>query len=203
MSFFDEIVQQIFSSSKEQKPLEMLESIRRTTKEEIQYNKWAQSNEARSLLVKISEAVELKRKGISDVKPQIILAESNFANALSIIFNQSDDESVSRLLMDYFKEVILSINYYLQIAERKIKENKNSVQVNEMYFLKPVINSKDFDKPPIKQLYGNIILERVLINNRPKYLKVQANVYNDRFYQKAIPFNDLLSFILKPNYECE
>lgn len=203
MSFFDEIIQQIFASAQAQKPLEMLESVKRTTKEDIQYNKWIQSNEARSILVKIAEAVELKRKGINDVKPQIILAESNYANALSIIFNNNDDESVSRLLMDYFKEVILSINYYLQVAERKIKENKNSVQVNEMYFLKPVINSEDFNNPPIKQLYGNIILERVLLNNKPQYLKIQANVYNDRFYQKALPFNDLLAFILKPNYECE
>jgi hypothetical protein len=72
-----------------------------------------------------------------------------------------------------------------------------------MYFLKPEIKAEDFDNPPIKQLYGNIMLERVLLNNQPQYLKIQANIYNDRYYQNALPFNDLLSFILKPNYECE
>lgn len=203
MSFFDEIIQKVFAHQKSDKPLEMLESVKRSIKEEIQYNKWIQSNEARSALVKISESIELKRLGGKDVKPQVILSESNYANALSIIFNNRDDEAISRLLMDYFKEVILSINYRLQVSERKIKENQNSVQVKEMYFLKPEIKVDDFDNPPIKQLYGNIILERVLLNNQPQYLKIQANVYNDRFYQNALPFNDLLNFILKPNYECE
>lgn len=203
MSFFDEIIQKVFARQKDDKPLELLESVKRTSKEEIQYNKWAQSNEARSALVKISEAIDLKRQGEKDVKPQVIIAESNYANALSIIFNNRDDEAISRLLMDYFKEVILSINYRLQVTERKIKEIKNSVQVKEMYFLKPEIKAEDFDNPPIKQLYGNIMLERVLLNNQPQYLKIQANIYNDRYYQSALPFNDLLSFILKPNYECE
>lgn len=203
MSFFDEIIQKVFAHQKPDKPLEMLESVKRSVKEEIQYNKWTQSNEARSALVKISESIELKRLGGKDVKPQVILSESNYANALSIIFNNRDDEAISRLLMDYFKEVILSINYRLQVTERKIKENQNSVQVKEMYFLKPEIKAEDFDNPPIKQLYGNIILERMLLNNQPQYLKIQANIYNDRYYQNALPFNDLLNFILKPNYECE
>lgn len=203
MSFFDEIIQKIFVNQKPDKPLELLESIKRTSKEEIQYNKWAQSNEARSALVKISEAIELKRLGEKNVKPQIIISESNFANALSIIFNNKDDEAISRLLMDYFKEVILSINYRMQVSERKIKEFQNSVQVKEMYFLKPEINANDFNNPPIKQLYGNIIIERMLLNNLPQYLKIQSNIYSDRFYQQALPFNELLSFILKPNYECE
>jgi hypothetical protein len=203
MSFFDDIIQKIFAHQKPDKPLEMLESVKRTQKEEIQYNKWIQSNEARSALLKISEAVELKRLGEKNVKPQVIIAESNYANALSIIFNNRDDEAISRLLMDYFKEVILSINYRLQINERKLKETQNSVQLKEMYFLKPDIKAEDFNNPPIKQLYGNIIIERVLLNNQPQYLKIQANIYNDRYYQTALPFNDLLSFILKPNYECE
>jgi hypothetical protein len=203
MSFFDDIIQKIFAHQKPDKPLEMLESVKRTQKEEIQYNKWIQSNEARSALLKISEAVELKRLGEKNVKPQVIIAESNYANALSIIFNNRDDEAISRLLMDYFKEIILSINYRLQINERKLKETQNSVQLKEMYFLKPDIKAEDFNNPPIKQLYGNIIIERVLLNNQPQYLKIQANIYNDRYYQTALPFNELLSFILKPNYECE
>lgn len=203
MSFFDEIIQKIFVNQKPDKPLELLESIKRTSKEEIQYNKWAHSNEARSALVKISEAIELKRLGEKNIKPQIIISESNFANALSIIFNNKDDEAISRLLMDYFKEVILSINYRMQVSERKIKEFQNSVQVKEMYFLKPEKNANDFNNPPIKQLYGNIIIERMLLNNLPQYLKIQSNIYSDRFYQQALPFNELLSFILKPNYECE
>lgn len=203
MSFFDEIIQKIFAHQKPDKPLEMIESVKRSIKEEIQYNKWMQSYEARSTLVKIAESIELKRLGEKNVKPQVILSESNYANALSIIFNNRDDEAISRLLMDYFKEVILGINYSLQVTERKIKEIQNSVQIKEMYYLKPEIKAEDFDNPPIKQLYGNIILERVLLNNQPQYLKIQSNIYNDRYYQNALPFNDLLQFILKPNYECE
>lgn len=174
MSFFEEIIKKVFAHQKPDKPWEMIESVKRSVKEEIQYNKWTQSNEARSALVKIADAIDLKRLGEKDVKPKIILSESKYANALSIIFNNRDDEAISRLLMDYFKEVILSINYRLQVTERKIKENQNSVQVKEMYFLKPEIKAEDFDNPPIKQLYGNIILERVLLNNHPQYLKIQA-----------------------------
>jgi hypothetical protein len=203
MSFFNELIQKIFESEKPDKPLEIIECVKRTQKEQIQYNKWLQSNQARSTLLKIAEAVELNRLGKKNVNPQVIIAESNYANALNIIFNNRDDEAISRLLMDYFKEMILSINYRIQLNERRIKENQNSVHLSEMYFLKPDIKAEDFNNPPIKQLYGNIIIERVLLNNQPQYLKIQANIYNDRYYQTALPFNDLLSFILKPNYECE
>jgi hypothetical protein len=203
MSFFDEIIQKIFAHQKPDAPLEMIETIKRSVKEEIQYNKWTQSNEARSALVKISEAIELKKAGEKLVKPQVIISESTYANALSIVFSSRDDEAISRLLFDYFKEVILSIDYKLQVSERKLKETKGMLQVKEMFYLKPEIKAEDFDHPPIKQLYGNIILERVLLNNHPQFIKLQANIYNDRYYQPAKDFNDLVSFILKPNYECE
>jgi hypothetical protein len=203
MSFFDDIVEKIFTPDVPDKPMEMVESIRRSAKEEIQFNKWSQSNEARSVLVKISEAIAKKRNGKASLKPNVIISESNYANALTIIFSNKDDELLSRLLFDYFKEVILSIEYNQQIAERRIKENGAHVQTKEIYYLKPHIKADDFENPPIKQLYGNIILERVLLNNQPQYIKVQANIHNDRFYLPAKDFNELLSFILKPNYECE
>ena len=44
----------------------------------------------------------------------------------------------------------------------------------------------------MSQLYGNISLEKIRINQQPSYFKLLASVYSDRLYYDAKPFDDLM-----------
>jgi hypothetical protein len=45
----------------------------------------------------------------------------------------------------------------------------------------------------ISQLYGNVAIEKITLNNQPNYLKVLATFYSDRLYQDPMPFEELVN----------
>ncbi|MFT6053161.1 MAG: hypothetical protein ACJAS3_000119 [Roseivirga sp.] len=42
------------------------------------------------------------------------------------------------------------------------------------------------------QLYGNILIEYVMIVRKPSYIKLMANIYQDRMYSEALAFDELI-----------
>ena len=48
------------------------------------------------------------------------------------------------------------------------------------------------------QKFGNILIEKTEIDRKPSYLKLMANVYQDRLYSEAKPFSELIEQLFKP-----
>ncbi|GAB3539057.1 hypothetical protein GCM10027443_35170 [Pontibacter brevis] len=48
------------------------------------------------------------------------------------------------------------------------------------------------------QQYGNILLDYVKVNHQPGYIRFVANVYNDPYFSKPLPFDELLEKVLQP-----
>lgn len=90
-------------------------------------------------------------------------------------------------MLEHFREVTESLGYRKQIADRRMSERGTDVHCTERIYLKPDLLA-GFD-PPLDQLYGNVHLELVLLNEQPSYLKVMAHVYQDRNYKTAMPFD--------------
>lgn len=49
------------------------------------------------------------------------------------------------------------------------------------------------------QLYGNILLDYIKVNNQPGYIRLVANVYNDPYFSKPLSFDKLLQKVLQPD----
>ena len=53
------------------------------------------------------------------------------------------------------------------------------------------------ENPPFNQEFGNISIELICQDDLPETLKFSATNYNDRAYQKAKPFGQLMQHLLK------
>jgi hypothetical protein len=49
------------------------------------------------------------------------------------------------------------------------------------------------------QLYGNVLLDYIKVNKRPGFIRFAANSYQDAFFSKPLPFEELLEKTLQPH----
>jgi hypothetical protein len=81
---------------------------------------------------------------------------------------------------------------YEQVSlDRKLEEVNEQVKETEKFYFKPPLQLPK-EGELISQLYGNISLEKIRINQQPSYFKLLASVYSDRLYYDAQPFDDLM-----------
>jgi hypothetical protein len=104
-----------------------------------------------------------------------------------------------RFVLDLFQERTEALGYRKQLAERRYSVKPNGVHCLERCYLKPELSSGI--EPPIDQIFGNVHLELVLLNDEASYLKVMAHVYNDRNYLKARPFADFAERLMMPGQD--
>ncbi len=160
-----------------------------------QYNRkyaiWKSHGHYHELLNDIRTSYELKLKGIEQ-NPHVHILNSQYANGIAIGYSDYFVESDFPNLSDLFAERIMPLGYKTANKDLLIRDKSGYTESIEKYYLKPIINSD----PPLDQKFGNILVEHVKINDKPSYLKLSANVYNDRLYSKALDFKTLLEKIL-------
>jgi hypothetical protein len=96
---------------------------------------------------------------------------------------------------------VLALGYQQVSLDRKLEEINEQVKQTEKFYFKPPLQMPQ-EGEPITQLYGNISLEKVSINNTPSYIKLLAAIYSDRNYQDAKPFDELMDKLFEhPSHE--
>ncbi len=81
-------------------------------------------------------------------------------------------------------------------ADRSLFDKDKYVETKERYYLKPIINAENTNEL-FNQRFGNIMVEQVLIDNKPSYLKFMASIYSDRLYTEALGFEELMEAIFE------
>ncbi len=101
-------------------------------------------------------------------------------------------------LMDWFRDVVLANGYQIYTSDVTLAEKAESVQATERHYLKPAFDKEL--KLPLKQLFGNVLMEYVKYGEKPAYLKIMANCYSDRNYQPPQPFEELTELLFDPSF---
>jgi hypothetical protein len=94
------------------------------------------------------------------------------------------------------KDKTLNLGYKLVNADRSLFDKDKYVETKERYYLKPIIDAQNSDEL-FNQRFGNIMIEQVLIDNKPSYLKFMASIYSDRLYTKALDFEELMAVVFE------
>jgi hypothetical protein len=102
-------------------------------------------------------------------------------------------------LSDYFKDTLLTLDYMLRSAQREITDKATYISTVERYYLKPESKQAMSEGKQINQLYGNLLLENVWVDEKPSYLKVLSTVYADRSFTPALKFADLVQILFQIN----
>lgn len=161
----------------------------------LDVKKWMDSKDGKELFAKISRSYHFKTIQIEE-RPQIHVLDSKYARGFAITYDDPLDEQTFSLLFLAFAQRVLALGYRQVSLDRKMEEINEQVKVTDKFYFKPPL--KVLAKNELNsQLYGNISIEKISINNQPNYLKVLATFYSDRLYQDPEPFDQFLDHILE------
>lgn len=191
-NFLDDLFKKVFKPS-EKVPMKVKENFTVKDIDQLDLNSWIHSEESKALFSLIYKNYHFKRSGIND-RPQVHIFESPYANGFALTYEQPlESKSFSRLFLA-FSQRILALGYEQVSLDRKLEEINDQVKVTEKFYFKPPLQLPEAGEL-ISQLYGNVALEKVTVDNEPSYIKLLATVYSDRLYQDAIPFDQLMDGI--------
>ncbi len=175
------------------------ENILYKEEEIVHAKKWMNSKEGDELFAQISKAYHFKTIQIQE-RPQIHILESKYARGFAITYEAPLDEQTFSLLFLALAHRVLALGYRKVSLDRKMEEINEQVKVTDKYYFKPPL--KDIvENQLISQLYGNIAIEKISVNNQPNYLKVLATFYSDRQYQDPKPFDQFLDHLFEATHD--
>lgn len=193
MSFFDDVVGKLFGRQSP-KAAFVHEVLKRSDREIQRFETWKATESASSLIDDVERAYFMKKKGIISAV-EVHLLNSKYSNGFAISFNDQFDEDSFTHMFDFLKERGLAQGYKLSQGDRRILNKETYEETIEKWYLKPVAEELDGVS---NQRFGNILIEKTEIDRKPSYLKLMANVYQDRLYSKAEPFSELIEQLFKP-----
>lgn len=167
-------------------PVAVHQLLKRSDKETDDYEAWLNEKRYNPMLEYITAELESKAPQ-ADVLPFSHTA----SNGIVIYFDDWTTERDFKHFLFWMAYRISRLGYIQVHADKYIKEDGNVVETKSRIYLKTRST-----KTPVDQLYGNILLELVGNNNKPSYIKLQANTYSDRNFKEPQPFGELLAQLL-------
>ena len=165
------------------------ENFRRSEEEDERVKRWMFSAEGRMTFGRVLKNYELKKPGLQDNR-EMHLVTSPYANGVAISYDTSLPAKTFSDLFFAFGLRMLDLGYYRVSLDRTIREEAELVRTTERQYYKPYVAVVDGLKTD--QLFGNVSIENVLIDNKPSFLKVLATVYSDQHYLDARPFDQFM-----------
>ncbi len=172
------------------------EALVRSEEYESERKDWMERGHHQVALRSIGQAYRTKRSGREPIETDLFLHDSPYGNGFFFTYREAFGERGFSFLFDLFRDRALELGYRKYHSDRRILEKAQHYETIERHFLKPPIN-KEMDVKKGDQLYGNLLIEQELIDDRPSYIKVMAHVYSDGLYHHPLPFEELVGNLLE------
>jgi hypothetical protein len=173
-------------------PFTLHEPLKRTKHQEMSYTLWVEEKGYQLIAESIRQAIALGGKiSLDDAPVEVVELRHKTSNGLAI-YNRSTlaNEEFEHFFF-WLGSQVRDLGYVQAHADRYIKEHGVIMENKSRIYLKPIPTGN----MPMTQRFGNIHLELYSENQVVKSLKIQANVYSDRSYLPAEPFDELLDAI--------
>lgn len=164
-----------------------------------QANVWMNSSKGREIVAQISRSYHFKTIQIEE-SPQIHILDSKYARGFAITYDDPLDEQTFFLLFLTFAQRVLALGYRKVSLDRKMEEINEQVKVTDKFYFKPPLNELA-ENELNSQLYGNISIEKISVDNQPNYLKILATFYSDRLYHDPKPFDQFLDHLFEVTHD--
>ncbi|MEP0711417.1 hypothetical protein [Algoriphagus sp.] len=193
-NFLDDLFNKVFKTSGKT-PIYHKENIVLKEEELADAIRWMESAEGLGVFARISKSYHFKTIQIEE-HPQVHIMNSKYARGFAVSYDEPLDQQTFSLLFLAFAQRVLALGYRQVSLDRKIEEINEVVKVTDKFYLKPPLAAWVGEKQ-LSQLYGNISIEKITINNQPSYIKVLASFYSDRQYQDPQPFDQFIDHLLE------
>ncbi|MBN3522128.1 hypothetical protein JYB62_19145 [Algoriphagus lutimaris] len=196
-NFFDDLLKKVFQSSEEM-PVNHKENFSIKENELQEALEWSQREDGKKFMELINKNYHFKKAQINK-NPQVHILESPYANGIAVSYDLPFDTKSFSLLFLAFSQRVLALGYRRVSLDRKFEEIKDQVKITEKFYFKPPLKSSD-DGELISQLFGNITLEKISIDNTPSFIKLLVTIYSDRLYKNPKPFDQFLDLLFEVDY---
>jgi hypothetical protein len=167
--------------------------IERSEAERKLYAQWLQSPARQEMLCWLQEEYEYYQKNNRSRDRAIGFLRIPSVNGFVIEYDPhrwDADDFIS--FFDFFKERLKALGYRAHLSDIKVSHCGGIVETVQRHYLKPPRLIPQEDNEPVEQLYGNVMVNLCLHNERIVHLKFSATHYNDRCYLPARDFGLLL-----------
>ena len=188
--FFADLLKKIFPPSTSNQALSVKENFSVKEKDLQDLETWNESEASKTLYDLVYRNYHYKRAQINE-SPEVHVFSSVYANGFALSYGPPLDPNSFSLLFLGLSRRIIALGYEQVSLDRKLEEVNEQVKETEKFYFKPPLQLPK-EGELISQLYGNISLEKIRINQQPSYFKLLASVYSDRLYYDAKPFDDLM-----------
>jgi hypothetical protein len=191
MNFFDYIRNKLFSGGQPENYPVIHEELKRKEKEVEKYEKWKISPSCNELLSFVHSQFELSKLELED---QSMIRVLNTKSSYGFMLRFPNHLSVSEFehFFDLLKEKFIEYGYKSYSSDRKIYNRPDHVEKVERHFIKPRLKNL---KPPLNQLFGNITIELISINDTPTHIKFLCNNFHDASYTNPLSMDELMQVI--------
>jgi hypothetical protein len=188
--FFDDLLKKIFPSKASNQALSVKENFSLKEKDLHDLETWDHTEDSKALYDLVYRNYHYKRAQINE-NPEVHVFSSVYANGFALSYGPPLDLNSFSLLFLGLSRRIIALGYEQVSLDRKLEEVNEQVKETEKFYFKPPLQLPQ-EGELISQLYGNISLEKIRINQQPSYFKLLASVYSDRLYYDAKPFDELM-----------
>lgn len=189
MAFFDQVYDRLFP----QKPKGIIlhEVISRSAEYQARFESWKKSYKSSDLLKEVSTGYASKLVGI-ECEPNVHILKDKYSSGFAVSYNERIGKEYFQFMFDFLAERGKSQGYKVANSDWIVTEREEYTETVEKHYLKPETGTE----VPVDQQYGNILVEHILIDDQPSFIRLIVNGYSDRHYLPPRPFNDLLSKLL-------
>jgi hypothetical protein len=192
MSFAENIIERLFPATVSPNEPLLSETLERSKNDKVSYQKWLQENKHKELSQIYSLSYFLKKKGIT-CSANVHIFNSRSANAFSISCAKYVEAKSFQHYFDYLKNTLIDLGYLLHRSDREIIDRTHYVETVDRHYLKfPEVL---IPGERCTQLYGNIVIEHITIDDKPSYIKLMATYLGDSQFKEPKNFNELTRLI--------
>jgi hypothetical protein len=193
----------LFAKAEESSPSKPLihELIERSDSEADDYQRWKNTLVCRRLMDWLDNQYAVYRILPQDVDEGLDFLDTPSSKGFVVHFHQTRySRRDATHFFDYLKEQVLGLGYRPQISDTRTYNRASWVETVERHYLKPRTHFPVEEEMggKIDQKFGNILIELELRNDQAYNLRFRATSYNDRLYEEAEDFQELMKEVLAP-----
>lgn len=197
MPEFWNYIKNLFKTAEESSPSNPVvhELIKRSEEEKADYDHWKNTLVRRRLTDWLIDQYAIYQVLPEDIDEALDFLDTPSSKGFVIHFNKTrySVRDVTHFF-DYLKERVRVLNYRTQISDTRTYHRADWVETVQRHYLKPRPNFQEGEK--MDQAYGNVMIELELRNDRVQNLRFRATSYQDRLFNDALEFKELMQEVL-------
>lgn len=173
--------------------------LERSAKHLAAYTKWVKEQVYLDWTVPFFKAYHYKKANLPSQYRVQITHDEHLRGAV-FFYDPGMGPQNFTFFFDLLKDRVLQLGYTLHSCDKLEVRHERYLEQVEKHVLTPP--ASDLEGTSLcNQLYGNILLDSIKVNNQPGYIRLLTNVYNDSYFSKPLPIDELLEKVLQPHEE--